>query len=200
MIIENQKIESGFIEREINFSLKSGLKIDIKSKNCHINCFMNIENKFFYPIANNRFPPIDIVIKTLILTTDIDYENDEIMGLIEHVDLHENPDYRFVLEKKDVTEQFKPSCNVHIKIPEELREIPAEAQIAFPDGACATITKSTQNFYWIKDNLACLLAAGIGTYRMRMRARIDDEVTPWSNFISFKLKGKRTIGRTFKKH
>lgn len=182
-MLENLEIrDQPFVEKEINFSLANGLKIDSKFNNCEINCFLRVNNKN-YKLNSNKLSKIDAVATHL--TLEVIPHDFNSIPFIEYLNIEEDLDANIVLLPKHIKQQPVPGFCIGMIFPTIIDGLPVVVQLMEPDGKIISINKSSSNFQLSKHGLNCNIPRGI-TYRARVAFHFEDVTSEWSNWISFK--------------
>jgi len=197
-ILENHIPEQSFIEKKVSFSLKNGLKIEYDSKNCEVKCYLVCEgSENFIALHENSAPAIDVISQSFLIEFDDEGEEDEEDeedAFIEWLDINENSSCEINMSKDLICAPQSHLYSTIIVPPDIIRNMSPEAEIMKPDGI-TFIVKDCHDFAWGEHGLSCILMPSY-TYGVRMRGRIGDKSTAWSNRILFKVPTRRSLGRT----
>ena len=199
-LFENRRPMESFLEKEVNFPLDKGIKIDCKSQNCEIVPYIKFEKQEGVFRLRRSLPPIfSAQVHSFIFEINPSEpdEFDQIKRIvIDHIDIDENPDEKIILSKRKIIRQPSFSMPVGIKKPRNLMDMPLEADLRMPDGKMVRVgpKSSGNNFIWGKDCLMCNVNPAF-KYGVRFRIKINDAHSDWSNWLTFQPETKRTLGR-----
>jgi len=191
-ILENYTPKQAFIEKKMSFSLKNGLKIEYACKNCEVKCFLVCEgSENFIALHENSAPPIDVMSQSFLIEFD---DDDKENALVEWLEVGEHPDCEIVMSQDLIHSPQSHLYSTIIASPNIIKNMSPEAEIMRPDGI-SFIVRDCHDFAWGDHGLSCILMPSC-LYGVRMRGRIGDKKTAWSNRILFKVPTRRSLGRT----
>ena len=211
IILKNHEVDNSFVEKEIKFSLKNGMKVEDTSENGKIKLYFKVENDDNYRLSSQVIPPINLIINSLILEfnindninddnindDNIDDNIDDDLPMIANLKILKDPSYSIKLDKSNLIQSRDFDASATIKIPEELIGLPIEVELCQPDSVKFSTT-SSNNMIKIREKVIDLYNLnGLFEYRLHMRVHFGKEKSNWSNNLIFKPKKRRTIGRTW---
>ena len=188
-LFENEKNDS-FLEKEIDFSVKNGMKINSSPP---INVYFKPENSETYLLSTtNYLPPIDAKIISFIAEP---YEDD-----VKYVDILEYPECTIKWSQNhvlNISNRNQQHLSASIALPKVARGIPYEVEVLQQDGMRMVIHKTSERYRLNDKMFDCYSLNSLINYWVRLRIKLDGKVSEWSNRIKFKPEKKRTLGRTF---
>ena len=195
IILENYVVTDSFLEKETNFSVASGLSVDCLATNGYVKIHVKFSISDVFYEVHDFIPPIDLVIDKLIIEFNADQYADTEM-VVEHLNLKEGK--KLLWDASSVREpKGAYDISASIELPESVKGFPYEIEILEVNGMKSRHTKDAQHIKLAPLFVHFYALNSLITYRARVRIAIAGKYSEWSNWVPFKPRKRRSIGRTF---